>query len=152
MSLPPTSRRRSWGLFIAYGTYPLDEMYPICGHFLTPSPCGTSPISLRSQGQKRLLYSLQRQKSIFLLLCVAEQYRGAVELCETEGLKKSTRVFITFTPIFRNKFKLLPLRIFVESRRSRLVSGTDKKTSRFHSLLPLTRHEPRASWLYGSTV
>ena len=53
----------------------------------TPSPCGTSPISFHSQEQKRLLYGLQRQKSIFLLLCVAEQYRGAVELCETEGLK-----------------------------------------------------------------
>ena len=27
-------------------------------------------------------------KGNLLLLCVAEQYRGAVELCETEGLRK----------------------------------------------------------------
>ena len=74
---------------------------------LTPSPCGTSLSHYVRRGRKGFL----------LLLCVAEQYRGAVELCETEGLKKSTRVFITFTPIFRNKFKPLPLRSFVESRR-----------------------------------
>ena len=28
-------------------------------------------------------------KGSLLLLCVAEQYRGAVELCETEGLRKN---------------------------------------------------------------
>ena len=63
-----------------------------------------------------------------LLLCVAEQYRGAGELSESEGLEKSTRVFITFTPMFRNVFVPQALRLFVESRRSRLVAGTDKET------------------------
>ena len=32
--------------------------------FSTPSPYGTSPISLRSQGQKWLLYGLREQKRL----------------------------------------------------------------------------------------
>jgi len=66
-------------------------------------------------------------KCNLLLLCVAEQYRGAVELCETEGLRKSTWVIIIFTPMFHNLIKPLAIRQFVESRRSRLVAGTDKR-------------------------
>jgi len=49
-----------------------------------------------------------------LLLCVAEQYRGAVELCETEGLEKSIWVIITFTMMFRNLISPLAIWYFVE--------------------------------------
>ena len=66
------------------------------------------------------------EKVTFLLLCVAKQYRGAVELCETEGLRKSIWVIITFTPIFRNQFVPQAIPLFVEPQRL----------------------EPRASWLY----
>jgi len=110
-------------------------------------------------------------KGNLLLLCVAEQYRGAVKLSETEGLRKSIWVIITFTMMFRNSIAPLAVRLFVESRRSRLVSGTDKNNTSAYSLprraratsvkcgyaqdahlctlLPLSRHEPQALWLYG---
>ena len=35
------------------------------------------------------------------------------------------------TPIFRNRFTPLAVWQFVESRRSRLVAGTDKETPKF---------------------
>ena len=67
-------------------------------------------------------FTRRGRKGYLLLLCVAEQYRGAVEPCETEGLKKSTRLFITFTPIFRNLIRAMAIWYFVE---------------------------PQALWLYG---
>ena len=53
-------------------------------------------------------------KGNLLLLCVALQYRGAVEPCETEGLKIILRVITTFTPIFRNLIRAMAIWYFVE--------------------------------------
>ena len=66
-----------------------------------------------------------------MLLCVAEQYRGAVEPCETEGLEKSIVVIISFTMMFRNASVPSAIRYFVEPQRLWLVSGTDKETPKF---------------------
>ena len=66
---------------------------------------------MRHKPQALWLYGLRDIKGNLLLLCVAEQYRGAVELCETEGLKKSIRLFISFTPIFSNVFVPSALRL-----------------------------------------
>ena len=80
----------------------------------------------------------QGQKSIFLLLCVAEQYRGAGELCETEGLKKIDK---TIYHIHTN----IPLPVCASGntavRRATtlgatsvvaLLAGTDKKITHLH--------------------
>ena len=93
----------------------------ICGLF-QPLPLAGLPLSR---------FTRRGRKGNLLLLCVAEQHRGAVELCETEGLEKSTRIFTTFTPMLRNRIVPLAIRLFVESRRSRLVAGTDKETPKF---------------------
>jgi len=61
-------------------------------------------------------------------------------------------LFIPYSSMFSNPFPHLAIWLFVESRRSRLVAGTDKETSQIHSLLPLSRHEPQASWLYALSI
>jgi len=105
----------------------------ICGLF-QPLPLAGLPLSrFTRRGRKDYSTAYVGIKGNLLLLCVAEQYRGAVEPSETEGLEKSTRIFTTFTPMLRNRIVPLAIRLFVESRRSRLVAGTDKKTASLRS-------------------
>ena len=53
-----------------------------------PFPLRDFPYLVLLAGAEKITLRLTRaEKVIFLLLCVAEQYRGAVELCETEGLE-----------------------------------------------------------------
>ena len=53
-----------------------------------PLPLAGLPLShFVRRGRKDYSTAYASRKGNLLLLCVAEQYRGAVELCETEGLE-----------------------------------------------------------------
>ena len=97
-----------------------------------PLPLAGLPLShYVRRGRKDYSTAYVSIKGNLLLLCVAEQYRGAVELSEIEGLRKSIWVIITFTMMFRNQFVPQAIPLFVEPQRLWLVASTDKETPKF---------------------
>ena len=103
---------------------------------IQPLPLAGLPLSrFTRRGRKDYSTAYVSIKGSLLLLCVAEQYRGAVELSETEGLRKSIWVIITFTMMFRNQFVPQAIPLFVEPQALWLVARTDKETQSLRSFL-----------------